>query len=260
MALYREWMQDHGLDLSKVAVILETRPLPHLVPLILHTIKQLGPEWPFKIYYSSDNGDMVHSDPEIVAHIGTGKIVAVQTYYKFEGAWSWLRVNRYLAHPRLWKHLAPAKKVLFFQSDSTICSKSTAKIDDFMEYDFIGAPIQAELRPDNETFREGELWMNGGFSIRNRELIKDILDPKKHQWTDTSHDDLGQIYAKDQYFCKRIYELGGHLPTLEVAKTFGVETIPYSQPWSTHAPWKHLNGDDLAQVEAWCPEILLLPH
>jgi len=62
--------------------------------------------------------------------------------------------------------MAPAKHLLMFQSDSMLCSNAARSVDDFFEYDFIGAPIAEHLG-------EG---MNGGLSLRKRETMLRILD------------------------------------------------------------------------------------
>lgn len=258
MGNHRHLMESNGLNISKVAVLLETRPLPHLVPLILHNINNMPSDWPFRIYNSVDNQEMLFTNPEILAYMAIGKITVVPIYQRFDDFMAWVRVGRYLTSRKFWKNLSPAKKVLFFQSDAIICSQSTKSIEDYMEYDWIGAPIGPGWSPD--TLREGEIWMNGGISLRDREVMLDILDPQKYPWTSSyiSETDRGLITAEDQYFCKRMYEIGAKLPSLEVAKTFGVETVAYETPWSTHKAWQYLNEADLPKLEAFCPESTLV--
>jgi hypothetical protein len=75
-------------------------------------------------------------------------------------------VSAFLTKPWLWEDLAPATHVLMFQSDSMLCSNAARSVDDFFEYDFIGAPFAAKLG-------EG---MNGGLSLRKRESMLRVLD------------------------------------------------------------------------------------
>ena len=66
----------------------------------------------------------------------------------------------------LWEDLEPAEHILIFQSDSIICANAARSVEDFFEYDLIGAPI-------------GEGWgqgYNGGLSLRKRSTVLRALD------------------------------------------------------------------------------------
>lgn len=253
-----ELMKKNGLNISNVAALFETRPVPHLVPLILHQIDQLPDDWPFRIFHNEDNIEMLLSDPKIVQHITTGKITLVSVSIDLSGWDAWILVGAYLTSPGIWENLSPAKKVLFFQSDSVICKASARGIDDFMEYDYIGAPLLEAYAGDR--LRPGELWMNGGLSLRNRELMMDLLDDDKYGIENSykACRDRGEVVAEDAWWSRRMFEIGAHLPSVDVAKIFGVETIYFDKPWSMHAPWKRMGQEDLDKLSEWCPENLFI--
>lgn len=123
-------------------------------------------------------------------------------------------VSAFLAPPWLWEHLAPATHILLFQADSMLCANSPRKVDDFLYYDFIGAPFKTE-----KGFN-----YNGGLSIRTREKMLDIA----RRYT---REPLSRY--EDTWFWERLRELplkpngkpGANLPTLETASQFSVETI-----------------------------------
>jgi hypothetical protein len=45
-----------------------------------------------------------------------------------------------LTKASFWEQLAPVEHVLLFQSDSILCVNSHHRIEDFLEYDFVGTP------------------------------------------------------------------------------------------------------------------------
>lgn len=79
-------------------------------------------------------------------------------------------VSSFLTKPWIWEQLAPADHVLLFQSDSIICANAQQQVDDYLQYDMIGAPI---------AFGMGQGY-NGGFSLRSRKKMLDIV--RKHNW------------------------------------------------------------------------------
>lgn len=82
--------------------------------------------------------------------------------------------------------MAPAEHVLLFQADSILCANAAHSVEDFFQYDFIGAPIAERLGKG----------FNGGLSLRRRPLIEAIT--REWDW-DT---DPGSWY-EDQWFFER---------------------------------------------------------
>lgn len=101
-----------------------------------------------------------------------------------------LDVSGFLTKAWVWEQLAPAGHVLIFQSDSILCSNSLLKVDDFLQYDFVGAPI-------DPAYGEG---FNGGLSLRNRSMVLDII--QNSDWRgefDTAEDKTKQsVEFEDQ--------------------------------------------------------------
>lgn len=112
-----------------------------------------------------------------------------------------------------WNSLAPANHVLLLQADSILCSNSPRRVDDFLEYDFVGAPVSSK-------YGSG---YNGGLSLRNRSRILESIETVK--W-DGDHE--------DQWFFKQLKTVGANLPTEEIASEFAVETIYAIFPLGLH--------------------------
>lgn len=111
--------------------------------------------------------------------------------------------NRLLGSEFFWE-LIPFDKVLIFQADSGLLRTG---IEEFLEYDYIGAPY------DHIDFPA----MNGGFSLRTKSVMMDIV--KKFPYNVSIHGN------EDLYFSTRVPLVGGKLPTKEIAQKFSVETI-----------------------------------
>lgn len=88
----------------------------------------------------------------------------------------------------LWESLAPAEHILIFQSDSMLCANAARSVDDYLEYDFVGAPIASHLGKG----------YNGGLSLRKRSSILRVLE--EFNWEETKKE--GDRF-EDQWFYNR---------------------------------------------------------
>lgn len=233
-----------SLDSGKVATIIENRPLANLVPLILAFSAVLGPTWPIRIFHSPHNTRLFTGSPFITRLIESNQLSLGLLPPGLEFT-SHEPVSAFFTTPWIWENLAPAKHVLIFQADSMLCANSHRTADDFLEYDFIGAPIKID----------GGYNYNGGLSIRNREKMLEVLQ----NWTRPAE---GQF--EDQWYAERLRELppkangepAAKLPSLEVASQFSIESIWHEKPFGVHqvTRWQ---PEKLDEVYTWCPEYKL---
>jgi len=133
-----------------------------------------------------------------------------------------------------------------------LCANAARSVDDFFEYDFVGAPI-------------GEAWgqgYNGGLSLRKRSTMLRVI--REFDW-----EKYEEPRHEDQWYYARMLELknGNYddedtppprivLPSMEVARTFAVETIDYPHPLGVHQVLRHIENKYLSMDE-WCPEYKL---
>lgn len=237
------------LSTSKVAALMETRASPNLAPLILHFSSVLGPTWPIKIFTTAAVAASLSTSPPLARKVADSSVSFVllperQTFTQHS------HVSDFFSKAWFWERLAPAQRVLMFQSDSIICANSRRTVDDFLEYDFVGAPVVEGL---------GEGY-NGGLSIRNVDLILDIV--KNESWeedrkeNDGKYKDGPNVDYEDQWFYAKMKERNGKFPTQEVASQFSVETIWAEKPLGYHQAnvWQE---DSMEQILTWCPEYKL---
>ena len=150
---------------TKVAVLVETRVQPKLIPLLVHFAIVLGPTWPIIIYTYQKSIEQLSHSSSLARHIRSGQIQlrTMSPNITFPNTEYY---SEFLTRKSFWEELAPAEHVLIFQSDSVLCAAAPLSVDDFFEWDFIGAPIDAE---------HGHGY-NGGLSLRKWSSTMRVLN------------------------------------------------------------------------------------
>jgi len=133
-----------------------------------------------------------------------------------------------------------------------LCANAARSVDDFFEYDFVGAPI-------GEARGQG---YNGGLSLRKRSTMLRII--REFDW-----EKYEEPRHEDQWYYARMLELKNAnyndedtppptivLPSMEVARSFAVETIDYPHPLGVHQVLRYIENKYLSMDE-WCPEYKL---
>jgi hypothetical protein len=240
---------------KKVATIIETRPLDTLVPLILHFSAVLGPEWPIVVFTGPSPPPAFKSAAiKRLTKDGLIHIVPLTADVKFFSAFT---VSDFLTNTWFWEQLAPADHVLLFQADSILCGNSDRSVNEFLEYDFIGAPVSMFYG----------VGFNGGLSLRNRNMMLSVIEQfnftaEFEYWRDNPEDKSFEFHdVEDQWYYKKMAKLppkedgqpAAHLPSFDVAASFAVEAM-----WSEHPLGYHQverwQSENLANVDKWCPE------
>ncbi|KAI8915200.1 hypothetical protein DFJ77DRAFT_483388 [Powellomyces hirtus] len=222
---------------SILAAIVENRSSRNLLPVILHFSAVLGPAWPIHVFKTPANTAQFESSAPIKRLIHSGGIV-LHDLPKDAVLDTHVRVSEFLTRPWLWKKLQPASHVLLFQSDSILCGNSEHKVEDFLKWDLIGAPIDRK-------YGEG---YNGGLSLRHIPTVLKVI--QTFDWSETKD-------YEDQWFYKNMKKLpGAKLPSAEEAVKFSVETIWGERPLGYHQA-QRWNTHRMPEIAQWCPEIHL---
>ncbi|KAK4672274.1 hypothetical protein QC763_101660 [Podospora pseudopauciseta] len=230
----------------KAVLIESSLTSPALVPVLMHFSSVLPTHWSLVIFTSPNNFTVPQSPA--FRNLLSSKRLDIRFLPKNVTFTNSASVSRFLASSNgwLWNELADAERVLFFQLDSIICANSIATIDDFVKWDYVGAPI-------NSTYGEG---YNGGLSIRNPRLFLEVV--REGNYTRG---------FEDQWFYKKLKERRAQgdyrvrLPGVEEAKRFAVETLWGDRPLGYHQPqrwWKGKAGERMGEIEEWCPEVGML--
>lgn len=232
---------------DRVAVIIETRPLRTLIPLILHFASVLGPQWPILFFTRPSTVGTLAAFGQGSAPFkrmvknGQVKIIELPTdqYMK-----NYLGISHFLASEWFWAQLEPAQHLLLFQTDSIICANSHHRVEDFFEYDFVGA-VHPYI---NEAF-------NGGLSLRNVPLSRQVVSKWIIADDITNSTEMGLF--EDVWFCDKMKRLGARFPTPERASEFAVDYEWAERPLGYHGVNKGAHEDRMEEIYAWCPEAVL---
>lgn len=126
---------------------------------------------------------------------------------------------------------------LYVQWDG-IAYNSNLWTDDFLKYDYIGAPWPWQP--------EGKNIGNGGFSLRSKKLL-DIC-ANDNQVSLTNQEPIAEDNIIGQHNRGYLESKGIQFPTTEIAKQFSYELGDYRESFGFHGLWNivtNLNDDDL---------------
>lgn len=179
----------------KLAAIIEPRDLPHFEPLLVSYITTLPPSWPVVAFVSAENYQVLAGSSVLKRFTRTQRLTLRMLPDIDIGTGEML--SRFLTVPWFWNQL-DAEWILFFQSDSIACSKSDQNLDDWIGYDWVGAPW---LIPEPDEANNGsivEKGGNGGVSLRKRSSILTVIN---------TFDRIDDDWPEDTWFIARLKEL-----------------------------------------------------
>lgn len=123
------------------------------------------PEWRFRFMGSNVSVAHINSSAAIRDMVRIGKLDL--TYIPSNMTTnSQEEISQFLTNRWIYETvLAPAQHLLVFQTDSMLCANSRQSINDWLEYDWVGAPWSPS----------GKWGGNGGLSLRKVSAIIDVL-------------------------------------------------------------------------------------
>ena len=227
------------------AVTVLHKPCSTLGYTLMNFASNLGPEWPILVLHNK----------EVSQHLKRNKIVRLQKKHGIlhtasleSNGFSALSsansssYSKLLASTRFWSALR-AQHVLIFQTDSVLCSMSPWTIDDFLRYDYIGAPwIDRWYGMDIG---------NGGLSLRKTKTM--IRITKTFKFNETENEDI--------YFARGISDLAAQDPAIKnppvhVAAKFAYEAgrLPRVTSFGVHkTPLVEVDKEAITKT---CPEAM----
>ncbi|GAP89324.2 hypothetical protein SAMD00023353_3700610 [Rosellinia necatrix] len=150
---------------SKVALLIESRAAPNLAPLLVHFMAVVPADWRFRFMGSRESVAWVNRSHAVRAHVAAGKLDLTYIPANMSAAGQEM-ISRFLTTRWLYESvLRPAEWLLVFQTDSVLCANARRSLDDFLGYDWVGAPWDPA----------GRFGGNGGLSLRRVSAIVEIL-------------------------------------------------------------------------------------
>ncbi|RAL59654.1 hypothetical protein DID88_000287 [Monilinia fructigena] len=151
-------------------------------------------------------------------------------------------------NPELYKFLSPAEHLLVFQPDSILCTKAPTTLNDFLQYDYVGAPWSAQSTYGG----------NGGLSLRRVSSILKVLEKERRKPGD------GQL--EDLWLSNTLNKLQGtKMANAKVSKSFSVESIWDEAPLGYHIGWLGVHHGQIwdkpeyvSHIMNYCPEVKII--
>lgn len=234
---------------TKLAVIIESRPLPHLVPQLLHMISVVPPDWRFLFLGSDASVLSVGRAPATQVQQADGKLDVKKAPEPWDIA-SREGIYRMLTDTRFYDEMLPGVEwMLKFEADSILCANSKDSLNHWLDYSWAGAPMHGKDRFAG----------NGGLTLRRISAIKQVLGFQS-RYNDTQ--------PEDEWFGKRMTVLPGALvANAEQDDHFAIESVWHEkEPMGYHIPeggtrlpedvWK--SSKHRKQIFAYCPELSMI--
>lgn len=236
-------------DPQKLAFMVETRQLPHLPAQFIHMASIIPPEWNLLFMGSPESIQFMLARPAIKNLETSGRLRFMEIPPEYSVN-SRENISRMFTDPRLYDTiLAPAEHLLVFQPDAILCTNSDQSLNDYLEWDWVGAPW-------GKTIQFGG---NGGLSLRRvSRILKAIEKAGRRPHNDGALEDL--------WLVNKMHELDGwHMPNADISKHFSVESVWDDRPLGYHIGWLGVHHeqiwDEKWQVDhimEYCPEVKIV--
>ncbi|KAK2022599.1 hypothetical protein LX32DRAFT_602539 [Colletotrichum zoysiae] len=232
---------------SKLALIIEPRPIPHLVPQLLHMTSVVPPDWRF-LFIGSNKSVISVARSYGIKHqqvIGKLDLMVLPEPWRIDTK---EHVFRLLTDMRFYDEFLPGVEwILKFESDSILCSNSPTSLNEWLGWSWAGAPKSPDDRFSG----------NGGLSLRRVSSIKKVLQFQE-RYNDTE--------AEDEWFGKRLWVMKGEKVAHGNKGVLAVEDVYMEKPMGYHvrdggnslsdAVWK--DPKQRKKIFNYCPELSMI--
>jgi len=195
------------------AIIVEPREHKALPFVVKNALDNLSNDWNIIIFHGNRNVEYVNSIVDNLVN-NLGRV----TKHKLNvDNLSPQEYSRLLMDKNFYNNI-PTEMFLIFQTDSMIFERNKERINDFLKYDYVGAPWPHE---NNQVG-------NGGFSLRRKSKMIEIIekDPKPECW-----------YFPEDLFFALPKNVSLYKPSHEEARLFSFEFDFYTDSFGCHKPW-----------------------
>ncbi|RFU73407.1 hypothetical protein TARUN_8848 [Trichoderma arundinaceum] len=232
---------------SKLALLIESRPMPHLSPLMLHMMAVVPPDWRFIFIGSRESIHSVSRAYSIRHQQVIGKLDLMELPLPWSIA-SREDVFRLLTDSRFYDEFLPGVEwILKYEHDSILCANSETSLNDWLHWDWAGAP-----RIEDDRFSG-----NGGLSLRRVSVIRRILGFQAR---------FNDSEPEDEWFGKRLWVLPGARVASKLDGAITIEDVYMERPMGYHVREGGSNLNEKVWGEAarrreifeYCPELSII--
>lgn len=233
-------MIENFREYKYTAVIIEPREHAALEFVLQNFNDHLSDEWQFVVFHGNKNIEFTKNicnkvfTPDRVKLVNLG--VDNLTISEYSG----------LFYDDILYSNIPTELFLIFQTDTVICSQFKENVNQFLQYDYVGAPWSHDLvnGPGNNA-RVG----NGGLSLRRKSKMKEVVEKCQKR------KDGDNYINEDLVFSNGCGVVDLNKPTEEEAKSFSLEQVYHDKSFGIHKAYAYLDTDKISE---WCPEITTL--
>ena len=173
-------------------------------------------KWGLQIFHGNQNKELVENIKLSLGNVVLTNI-GIDNFTHTEH-------SRYMESVEFWRQVK-GTKALIFQTDSLLLRSG---IDEFLSYDYIGAPWR---KP-----KENQWVGNGGLSLRTVSKMIEICE----------NNSVTEDILEDIYFMK--YMEGNGVADIETAMKFSMEDVFSPNPLGVHNPIRHIGPEQLKKV------------
>lgn len=210
---------------DKCAVIVEPRNHRHLEYVIRNVSYFLDDSWSVLLVHGLKNDVMAKQLQSKLPNLSVHRLPVTDLKPSSVIGNSNPGYSQLLAS-KFFYELIPAENILIFQTDSILLRKG---IDQFLEFDYIGAP-----------WHNGKVG-NGGLSFRKKSKMVQIINTIPLEKSGTQDEDV--YFAENSKKNPTV-----KFPTVEQAKQFSVESLYAKNPLGIHAAYKYLSEYQIREL------------
>lgn len=209
------------------AIIVEPRQHKALVFVLENFLENLSHEWNVIIFHGNKNETFL--DNIIKNNLSSYKSRIKKINLKVDNL-TITDYNNLLVSHEFYNYI-PTEVFLVFQTDTVICEEYKGLINNFIQYDYVGAPW---IDYNNNCIG------NGGLSLRRKSKMLEIIDTCPYNGSN-----------EDVYFvnCDKVKL---NIPSIEKANTFSIETIFNDKSFGVHKTWNYLNQNEITAKISKC--------
>jgi len=212
------------------AIMVEPREHPAMEFVLLNILENLNADWSVVLLHGNKNLNYIQrileNHPSMVPRI---QLVHLEIDNLLQMEYSDL-----FFEPRFYEYI-PTEMFLVFQTDSMIIPENKDKVNEFMEYDYVGGPWPASN--GDVPFQVG----NGGFSLRRKSKMLELLSHRDAEYLKHKNIRYGNKYYIEDLFFSGCYHENIELkkPTYKKAMEFSAEAEYGIEPFGVHSVWKY---------------------
>tara|TARA_R110001583_G_scaffold4497_4_gene25944 strand:- start:879 stop:1625 length:747 start_codon:yes stop_codon:yes gene_type:complete len=241
--------------MKKTAVIVETRKHKALEFVLNNVMTILPPDWNLQIFHGLNNLQYINNIVESNNLLTSIKEKISFTNLNIESV-TQEASSEIMLSEQFWSSIN-GDIILYFECDSMLCPNSKYKVDDFLDFDYIGGYWGNKLYDLNEQY---PVVMNGGVSIRKKQFMLDIIRNKWEPYVANGGNTC------EDYFVSACIEKH---PTVKQVITFSIDCgyiapLNMEAPFAVHKPWgvnpAKGHGKAYDQIKQVCNEIEVLKN